>query len=247
MIIESNETSIETPIETSIETSIETPIETPIETSIETPNDCSEVMTTKSITELVEKCEIDGKQWHRCKWFDCNYSTIRSDSIVRHMRRHTGDRPYKCELCSYATIQSSALKIHMRRHTGEKPYKCNFDNCGKRFTVLGTLLIHERTHTGLKPFKCKSQNCGYASIERSKLSIHMKKNHGLKPNQHIPINTNDNNVSNADEDVIESSQLIPINIFSNISSTSCQNIQGFNHFICNVFLNLIKFLIKLRI
>jgi KRAB domain-containing zinc finger protein len=218
---------------------------------VTTNKSVSEVMATKSITEFVEKCEIDGKQWHRCKWLECNYSTVRSDSIVRHMRRHTGDRPYKCELCSYATIQSSALKIHIRRHTGEKPYKCNFDNCGKRFTVLATLLIHERTHTGLKPFKCKSLNCGYASIERSKLSIHMKKIHGLKPNQHIPINTNNNNnnnyVSNADEDVLKSSQLIPLNIFSNISSTSCENIQGFNHFICNIFLYLIKLRIELKL
>lgn len=66
----------------------------------------------------------------------------------------TGERPYKCWYCSYATIQSSALKIHMRRHTGERPYICKYDNCGKKFAVLNTLVVHERTHTGYKPFMC---------------------------------------------------------------------------------------------
>ncbi|KPM05800.1 zinc finger domain-containing protein 13 [Sarcoptes scabiei] len=126
----------------------------------------------KNIEHFIEKILIDGKQWYRCKWQNCAYSTIRSDSIVRHMRKHTGERPYKCWFCSYATIQNSALKIHMRRHTGEKPYVCKFPDCGKRFAVLNTLVVHERTHTGYKPYKCSFGNgCQYSSSDRCKLYI----------------------------------------------------------------------------
>ena len=58
------------------------------------------------------------------------------------MRRHTGDKPYKCDK---GFIQKNGLQTRMRIHTGNKPCKC--DECGKWFIQKKLLTdTHEKTY-----------------------------------------------------------------------------------------------------
>lgn len=44
--------------------------------------------------------------------------------LVRHVRyKHTHEKPHKCTECDYASVELSKLRRHVRCHTGERPYQ----------------------------------------------------------------------------------------------------------------------------
>ncbi|KFP33770.1 Zinc finger protein 236, partial [Colius striatus] len=45
-----------------------------------------------------------------------------------------------CTLCEKAFNQKSALQVHMKKHTGERPYKCDY--CAMGFTQKSNMKLH---------------------------------------------------------------------------------------------------------
>ncbi|KAM9493665.1 zinc finger and BTB domain-containing protein 8B isoform 3-T6 [Clarias gariepinus] len=78
---------------------------------------------------------------------------IQSDWYVEDAVFYSG-RLHRCPFCPYTTKQKGILKRHIRCHTGERPYPCEI--CGKRFTRQEHLRTHAVTvHRATWPIVCK--------------------------------------------------------------------------------------------
>ncbi|XP_062563474.1 zinc finger protein 569-like isoform X2 [Armigeres subalbatus] len=119
--------------------------------------------------------DVAEKQNQLCVY--CGRAFSNSSNLIVHLRRHTGERPYKCDICDKGFPRSSDLQCHRRTHTGEKPCLCTI--CGKGFSRSNKLVRHMRIHTGTRPYACTY--CDRSFTQSNDLTLHIRRHTGEKP------------------------------------------------------------------
>ena len=115
----------------------------------------------------------------------CPYSTMSKNHLKVHSRKHTGERPYKCDQlwCNLAFSSPSSLKDHIRCHSGEKLHKCKLcDYSANRKRDMDTHFLGK--HTDSRPFGCKT--CCFTTTSKTNLIFHVKRQHQCKPHCKCP-------------------------------------------------------------
>lgn len=103
---------------------------------------------------------------YACPVETCDRRFSRSDELTRHIRIHTGQKPFQCRICMRNFSRSDHLTTHIRTHTGEKPFACEI--CGRKFARSDERKRHTKIH--LRQKDKKAEKAGAVTVTAAPVS-----------------------------------------------------------------------------
>mmetsp|Transcript_31353 Transcript_31353/g.61394 ORF Transcript_31353/g.61394 Transcript_31353/m.61394 type:complete len:183 (+) Transcript_31353:165-713(+) len=112
----------------------------------------------------------------------CNATHRLRAHLIRHMRVHSGERPFNCSHnCNMTFADLGTLKRHEDAiHSKAKKFCCF--KCNKRFSTTSNLRTHIRVHTGDRPFQCSLCRARFTDMSNRNSHFRRHLTNGWKPN-----------------------------------------------------------------
>ncbi|XP_035638330.1 zinc finger protein 711-like [Oncorhynchus keta] len=107
---------------------------------------------------------------------ECAKGFRHPSELKKHVRTHTGEKPYHCQHCEFRCADQSNLKTHIKsKHGAELPFKCG--HCPQAFPDERELQRHMEIFQGHKTHQCphcEHKSTNSSDLKRHIISVHTK-------------------------------------------------------------------------